>query len=680
MSALDFAPFLPLWLIIVIALVGSALSYLSFKTSKSATLFRLLAVVFLLIGLLNPTFQHQETQALSDIALVITDQSTSQDLEKRKVQSEQAVAFFKQQQKLHRDLELRFITLAQASDEDVYGTQLIPTLRQAISGIDPKRFAGSILITDGQIHDADQFENLPGPFHVLLSGEKNTIDRRIEILEAPQYGLIGQGLHLRVRVLDNGQTNPNAPVRLIFPDGTEELLEAQEDGTQDIFFEMEYAGQDVFEVETDPLENEISLQNNRAALVLNGVRDRLRVLLVSGQPHQGQRTWRNILRSDASVDLVHFTILRPSEKDDYTPLSELSLIAFPVHELFEEKLTEFDLIIFDRYYKHNVLNDGYFNNIVDYVKNGGALMISSGPDFTGSRSLATTPLNSILPAKPTGRILEDQPYRLRLSETGKKHPITTRLNSDEKDWGRWIRLIEATDISGDVLLENKQGQPILITEHLDEGRIAMLLSDHFWLWARGYDGGGPHSEMVRNLIHWLMKEPDLEEERLSLKQISPTQVEVTRQSLDHDEDQVTITQPDGETQTITLKDKGKGLRTATFEAQQKGLYRADMKTLSSLINIGKPNPKEMMDPRSSNKPLEPMVQSLSGSINWIGDGIPEIKTISPASEPSGSGWIGLKHNKATALTGVTTLSLLPNWTMFLLVAGCLFAAWWRESH
>ena len=109
------------------------------------------------------------------------------------------------------------------------------------------------------------------------------------------------------------------------------------------------------------------MQNNRAIAVIEGIRDRLRVLLVSGEPHPGERTWRNLLKADASVDLVHFTILRPPEKQDGTPIKELALIAFPTRELFVDKLDQFDLIIFDRYRRQAVLPMAYLHNVADYV-------------------------------------------------------------------------------------------------------------------------------------------------------------------------------------------------------------------------------------------------------------------------------------------------------------------------
>ena len=138
------------------------------------------------------------------------------------------------------------------------------------------------------------------------------------------------------------------------------------------------------------------------------MRDRLRVLLVSGEPHAGERTWRNLLKSDASVDLVHFTILRPPEKQDGVPVTELSLIAFPTRELFLDKIDEFDLIIFDRYKRRGILPAIYLDNVRQYVENGGAVLIAgrAGLRQRRTRSIARR-WPRILPGAPTGRVIEE---------------------------------------------------------------------------------------------------------------------------------------------------------------------------------------------------------------------------------------------------------------------------------
>ncbi len=265
-----------------------------------------------------------------------------------------------------------------------------------------------------------------------------------------------------------------------------------------------------------PADGEITDTNNRAIAILDGIRENLRVLLVSGEPHAGERTWRNLLKSDASVDLVHFTILRPPEKQDGTPINELSLIAFPTRELFVEKIDDFDLIIFDRYQHRDVLPILYYDYIAEYVEKGGALLIAAGPEYAGEQSIARTPLMSALPAMPSGQVI-DQPFYPRLTDLGQRHPVTRGLEgsaSEPPHWSRWFRLVGIERPEGEVVMKGPDDRPLLLLDRKGEGRVGMLLSDQGWLWARGFEGGGPHVALYRRIAHWLMKEPELEEERL----------------------------------------------------------------------------------------------------------------------------------------------------------------------
>ena len=233
-------------------------------------------------------------------------------------------------------------------------------------------------------------------------------------------------------------------------------------------------------------------------IFVNGVRDRLRVLLVSGEPHAGERVWRNLLKSDPSVDLVHFTILRPPEKQDDTPIRELSLIAFPIRELFDTKLDDFDLIIFDRYSRRGVIPDAYLDNVVRYVRNGGALLDAAGPNFGTPMSLARTPLGTILPAEPTGEVY-DEGFKPALTDLGRRHPVTEGLpgagpRDGEASWGRWFRQVDTrVRHGGVVLMTGDRGDPLLVLDRVGKGRVAQLMSDEMWFWARGFEGGGPQA-------------------------------------------------------------------------------------------------------------------------------------------------------------------------------------------
>src|SRR5262249_54365155 len=357
------------------------------------------------------------------------------------------------------------------------------------------------------------------PVHALISGHKNERDRRIVLVTTPRFGIVGQSQTITFRVEDQGASG-GAPAQVtVRRDGeTIETRNVRVGANVSVNVPIPHAGQNIVEIEGSPLENELTTINNRAVVSIDGVRDKLRVLLVSGEPHAGERTWRNLLKSDASVDLIHFTILRPPEKQDGTPINELSLIAFPTRELFQQKINEFQLIIFDRYARQGVLPIIYFDNIARYVREGGAVLVATGPDYASPTSLWRTPLDVILPAEPSGRLTE-QPFHAQLTDLGKRHPVTRALagaDTNPPHWSRWFRLVDTRNATGTAVMHGPDDKPLLLLTREGEGRVALLLSDHIWLWARGYEGGGPHLDLLRRLSHWLMKQPDLEEEALRL--------------------------------------------------------------------------------------------------------------------------------------------------------------------
>jgi hypothetical protein len=432
-----------------------------------------------------------------------------------------------------------------------------------------------------------------------------------------------------------------------------------------------------------PAPGELSSLNNRAVVRINGVRDRLRVLLVSGQPHAGERTWRNLLKSDPSVDLVHFTILRPPEKDDMTPLRELALIVFPIHELFEVKLAEFDLILFDRYIVRDVLPPSYMRNIVEYVREGGALMLAIGPEFAGLRSLFRTPLGELMPGVPTGEVLE-QGFSPSLTDTGRRHPVTAPLvldpTSQDRQWGRWFRQIEVTQRSGHALMSGIGDRPLFVLDRVEKGRVGMLMSDHVWLWAREFEGGGPQAELLRRLAHWLMKEPELEEERLSAY-VQRGKLTIERRSLESSAPVVTVTTPAGEMRDVALEAAECGIARATIEADEPGIFRVDDGSRTTLAVSGGLHSKELADLRSTDEHLAPLVAASSGGLAWIEtDGVPEFRRVRPGRDTAGRGWMGLRENGAYVVTGFVQVSLLPGLLILGLVIAAMTAAWWREGR
>lgn len=542
------------------------------------------------------------------------------------------------------------------------------------------------MITDGQVHDIpsdmSRFEN-SSPVHTLLSGAKHETDRVLTIEKTPGYGIVGKSVSFKYKVSDYGVPNENKTVVVsIEMDGEIVKRQAARIGkTQTAVLDIPHGGLNHIVLEVEALQNELSLKNNVAIFSVNGVRDRLKVLLVSGEPHMGERSWRNILKSDPSVELVHFTILRPPEKQDGTPLKELSLIPFPIVELFEQKLEEFDLIIFDRYRRRGVLSSHYLANIVKYVENGGALLEAAGPSFATPLSLYRTPLSVVLPGKPTGEIYEE-PYIPAVSELGNKHPVTASLaqNGPGKNWGRWFRLIDTHVVQGNILMTGPVNKPLLVLHRQGKGRVAQLMSDHAWLWGRGFDGGGPQSELFRRTAHWLMKEPELEEENL-IATVKAGTLEITRQTVDLPDDNLEITMPDGQIVNTTLSPTEDGRYTASIPLNGKGLYRLRTTGVSSVVAVGELNPLEERDVRATEEKIRPVAERSGGGIHWINQApLPDFKRTTFTGNQSTDLWWGLVANKRYEITGYSKRTLLPELLAIVILLGLLSLMWWRESR
>jgi hypothetical protein len=655
---------------------------------------RLLALAALALALLNPSLIIERRQAIKDLAVVVVDRSPSQSLGDRSARTDRAVEALTRRLAGFDDLETRVVTAGDSGGDTqaINETRLFEAVSRALADVPRRRVAGVILVTDGQVHDVpaalDKLEGL-GPIHTLLTGERNEGDRRLTLVNAPTYGLVGKPVELTIRIDDMpGRQSSEAGVSMRVDGGPTRRLRLPVGQDVQVQMTVGHGGQNVLELEVDAAPREQTLSNNRAAIVINGVRDRLRVLLVSGEPHAGERTWRNLLKSDPAVDLVHFTILRPPDKQDGTPIRELSLISFPIRELFEIKLDEFDLIIFDRYRRQGVLPDLYLENIARYVNNGGALLESSSEDFAGPDTLFNTPLGAVLPGAPTGRTLA-RPFRPRVSDLGRRHPVTAGLPGDhagrDPDWGRWFRQVEVRPKGAMTLMDGGDGWPLLMLARVGKGRVAQLSSDQIWLWNRGYDGGGPQAELLRRLAHWLMKEPELEENDLRA-QVDNNRITVERRSLDPDPRPVTLTTPSDRKTTLALSSPRPGLETATTVAGEPGIYRIEDGERTALAVVGVVNPPELADVRSTGDRLAPVARATGGGIQWLvdydrpGQRIPDPRRTRPDRDQSGRDWIGLRANGDYAVTGVMDAPLLPPLAVLLLALGALLAAWRREGR
>ncbi len=688
---IDFEPFLsPAWLAAILVPLG-LLVLATLALRMRGGLIRLAAAAAVALALFNPVIVKEEREPLKSVVAVVVDRSQSQKLGARTADTDAALKAVRERLAAMPQFETRVVEAGQPSDnDDGYATRLFGPLARALLDVPPSRVAGAIMITDGQVHDIPAGKAALGfdaPLHGLITGKENEFDRRIEIVRAPRFGLVNQDQELTFRVRDDGPSpggTANVTVRM---NGAEIATLTATPGQDTPFtFKVPRGGNNVLEFTVAELPGEVTATNNKTVHLIEGIRENLRVLLVSGEPHAGERAWRNLLKSDASVDLVHFTILRPPEKQDGTPINELSLIAFPTRELFVEKINDFDLIIFDRYQHRGVLPILYYDYIAQYVQKGGALLIAAGPEHAGEDSIAMTPLATVLPAAPTGR-MDEKPFYPRLSEAGKKHPVTRGLDGatqEPPNWGRWFRTVDVDPPQGQTVMVGADNHPLLVLNRAGEGRVAMLLSDQGWLWARGFEGGGPHVQLYRRIAHWLMKEPTLEEEALTARAAGRT-LEITRQTVGDDPGPATVKYPSGRTEQLALSLTEPGLYRAEQKVDETGLFEIENGTLSTLVHIGAVDAPEFKAMVSTTDTLKPLAAETNGLVTRVasaGGGIdlPPILPVRGVVRSADPGRMAIRMTDETVLKGIDTLPLFAG---FLGVAILLFAfasMWWREGR
>lgn len=687
MSAIVFEPLLPLSALALIGAVAFVIGAVSVIRGSKGAIFRIIALAALIALIANPQRRIAEETPLEDIAIIVADESASQSLDGRAETTREAVNALEERLEALGDVEV--VRVAAGGEDE---TRLVEAIENALANNPRGRLGAVFAVTDGQASDAARIAelSLDAPVHVLLTGRPGETDRKISLINAPRYGIVREAVKIAFRIDDfgrNGESlggggSANVILRI---DGKEVLRQGVPVGS-DVSFDapLERPGNLIVELEVEPRAGELSERNNIAVLSITAIHDRLRVLLISGEPHAGERVWRNLLKSDPSVDLVHFTILRPLEKGNpYETPEELALIPFPQDELFIDKLSEFDLVIFDRYAYRGVLESYHFDNIARYVEAGGAMLVATGPEYYGPLSLAARRnLSFILPAMPRGPAIE-QPFRPVISKDGHRHPVTADL-PDETFWGRWLRIAPVNQRSGRTLMEGPNAEPLLILDRVGEGRVGLLLSDHVWLWARGFDGGGPHAELLRRIAHWLMKEPELEEEQLLLSGPGDDLV-VTRRTLEESPGPVELTFPSGESRDIALMEEAPGRFGARIDGAERGLYRARDGDLFAIGAVGLAAAPEFQDVISDSRKLAPLAEKTRGGVFSIRQGsgaaLPAIRRVgAETSARSGPGWAGIVGRKASRTDSVRDSELAPAWGWLLLIGAALAAAWWIEGR
>lgn len=676
-----FDPLLPWAVLAVLAAVAAAGVGLALWRGLTGWALRALAALVVLGALAGPGWQTEDRAALSDIVLMAVDGSSSQRLGDRAALTEDAAARVEAAIAARPNTELRRIELGDGEDDS--GTLLMTAINEALAEEPRGRIAGIVALSDGRVHDAGLAGDLPAPFHLLHTGRDTDWDRRLVVQNAPAFAILGEPVTLSIRIEDMGaapEENAMAALDISVDGGEPQRFDLRVGRTVDLPLELPHGGRNVIQFSVPEAEGELTDRNNTALVQINGVRDRLRVLLVSGEPHAGGRTWRNLLKSDSSVDLVHFTILRPPEKQDGVPVAELSLIAFPTRELFLDKIEDFDLIIFDRYKRRGILPSLYLDNVRNYVETGGAVLIAAGPDFASADSIYRSPLSQVVPAAPTARVIE-QGYTPAVTDIGQRHPVTAGLApGGEGDWGRWMRQIEVEPQAGHVVMSGVEDKPLLVLNRVGEGRIALLASDQAWLWDRGFEGGGPQLELLRRLAHWMMKEPELEEEAIWAEPTGQT-MRIIRRTLGDSVGDVTVTTPSGEEVQVPLQEVRPGQYEAIYQGPEIGLYRLREGEEEVVIGLGPAAPREFVQTIATDTVLRPAIDARrGGAVALASDGVPQIRAVREGRPAAGRGWIGITPREAYQTLDVTKVPLLPEWLVLLLASALIVGAWLREGR
>ncbi|WP_186336105.1 VWA domain-containing protein [Komagataeibacter melaceti] len=700
-----FSPLIPMWAIYLLLAAAIVLTVSGLLRRVRGSLWRLLALVAVIAWLCNPQRITETWRPLPETALVVVDQSASMSERNRADMARNAAEQAQAEMNRVPGLVPRIVTLRETRHG---GTRLFETLQQAAADIPPSRLAGAVLITDGEDHDVpasvpDMLNPDDGhghrtalPLHVLLTGRGEETDRHLRVLQAPPFAIVGKDVTIRVEVDDQGaHPAPDATTQLTLTlgDGASFTRPVRIGQPQDITLPVTHPGEMLVGLSAPELPGEVSTRNNHDVIRINGVRDRLRVLLVSGTPNQGERVWRRLLKADPSVDLVHFTILRPPDRDDGTPLSDLALIAFPVNELFQQKIGQFDLIILDGFENRGILPESYLRNIVNHIRAGGGLLLIGGPEFLTPGSLQDTALSNILPAHvSTGDGMAVQRFRPDLTDTGQRHPVTSGLPGAPEHagatpgWGPWYRSLRTDASRGEVLMTGPDRQPLLVLDHAGKGRVAFLLSDQAWLWSHGEGGGGPQSELLRRISHWLMKEPELEENQLEAT-ITAGQMTITRRAITAGPPPVVhVIAPDGAIQSVTLEPADNtGLSRARLPARQDGIWTVrDDEGHEAFAAPRAEDPVESADLRATASILTPIVAATGGGIHWLGDdprhpSLPQF-VMENGRHGSSTGQFAFPARGAHSVSGQQARTLLPAWAVGVFVILMLLVAWWRESR
>ncbi|MEL6341857.1 MAG: glutamine amidotransferase [Myxococcota bacterium] len=436
--------------------------------------------------------------------------------------------------------------------------------------------------------------------------------------------------------------------------------------------------------------------NNTYPVVIRVVRDRTRVLQVSGSPSYDQKFLRLFLKEDPSVDLVSFFILRTRE--DFGAgwnADELSLIAFPYQRLFNEELETFDLVVLQNfnyapYFEYEAM--ALLENIASYVRDGGALVMTGGDRSFDLGRYGNTPISSILPVRlgVSNKMASEEPFQPQLTAAGRNHPITRIVLERDGDADAWDTLpnMDGFNFTGGlvpgsaVLLEHPTAReasgervPILAVREVEEGRVMSLAVDASWRWSFSEAAEGRGNQVYlrfwKNALRWLVADP--EDRRVVVvpsreNVLMGSEVRLTVKVRDAGYGPVegktakgVVVMPDGTEAPFEVISGPTGEAATTFTPTMQGAHRVRVQTGAAAAERGETvfavsaRDPELLDIVPDGKFLSRLAEAYGPQGRFFGPGddgqpllndgaernVPEKREVALASAPLISLWFGL---------------------------------------
>lgn len=653
---------------------------------------RILPLALLLLAIYPPQWLVEEKVATPPTVLIIQDLSASQQL------NGQAERVKNLAHNLHESLaalgkvQIEEIIITDTADPAY--TNIWQAYNDFTARVPIAQQAGIFLISDGQIHDLPIkiTQDLP-PWHVLLTGKTEGIDEHLQVIHAPPYALENEPYTITVKatqqtgMLEKSQSRMRIPLNITLPDGQIQTFTLMPDKEEKITLNLHTTGMQSLVLSIPTAANDPVSFNNHAIIETTVQRTQLNILLLSGSPSLNTRLWRDALKREPQVNLVHFIILRDAVHGANEDPKTLSLIPLPLDTLFDQKLPEFDLVVLDNFAATPNFLPRYEKALVDYVKNGGGLLIVDGNESIGEKSLNNGVLADIWPSKPTNVWLK-QAFQPQPTALGLSHSLTARL-----DWppishapSAWHG--QASIVANDdtyIWLKGVENAPLLIGQETWDGRVAELASNELWRWARANDEkGGPWFSLLQNLVAWLTHDPQMDNTQIQMAEIvhgNAPMLDITIASQNNAKIDAVWQSPAMKyAQHLPLQSSAPHRWHAMMPLNQAGLYTVQTKKKYAAYLYAPGESPERDQLMATADIIKPVIQKTGGSIQIAPAHMPALRWIPIGQHFSGVGWWGLRPGQASQVVGLYTKPLIPQWLLMFLIIAALALAWWREGR